>query len=79
LQTAFEMPRVPLQHVRLDLRILTYVDPAGVRLLEGLIAQGAKVIGCSGFVAELLGIDVLMLSSQPVTDVPHPGSHFSQS
>lgn len=47
LQTACELPRVSLQHVFLDLRTLTHVDAAGIRPLESLIAQGAKVIGCS--------------------------------
>ena len=40
--------------VCLDLCHLTFVDAAGVEFLAGLIRDGAKVIGCSAFVAEML-------------------------
>ena len=32
----------------------TFVDAEGARLLKGLIRDGARVIACSGFVAEML-------------------------
>lgn len=56
LQTACETSQVPPDRILLDLRTLIFVDPAGVRFLDRLIRDGAKVIGCSGFVAELLQI-----------------------
>ena len=43
--------------VRLDLFGLTFVDAEGARFLEGLIRDGASVIACSGFVAELLHLE----------------------
>jgi hypothetical protein len=42
--------------VRLDLVGLSYADADGARSLEGLIRDGATVVACSGFVAELLGL-----------------------
>jgi ABC-type transporter Mla MlaB component len=56
LQTACETFKVPADRVRLDLSTLTFVDSAGARFLDRLIRDGAKVIACSGFVAELLQI-----------------------
>jgi ABC-type transporter Mla MlaB component len=38
----------------LDLCDLTYVDGAGARFLTGLMREGARVVGCSAFVAEML-------------------------
>jgi len=40
--------------LRLDLAAVTYVDAAGVELLRGLVAEGAEIVACSGFVGELL-------------------------
>ncbi len=40
--------------VVLDLAGLTFVDAAGAACLRELLAQGASLRGCSGFVAELL-------------------------
>jgi hypothetical protein len=40
--------------VVLDLSAVSFVDAAGVWLLRDLIGQGARVTGCSGFVAQLL-------------------------
>jgi ABC-type transporter Mla MlaB component len=40
--------------VRLDLAQVSYVDGAGVALLNELRARGATIVACSGFVAELL-------------------------
>ncbi len=38
----------------LDLAAVTYVDAAGVQLLRDLVAEGAEIAACSGFVGELL-------------------------
>lgn len=43
----------------LDLSEVTYVDRAGVRLLEQLLSEGARIEACSNFVAELLGLEKL--------------------
>jgi anti-anti-sigma regulatory factor len=42
------------RRLRLDLSHVTYVDGAGEGLLRALLDEGAEVISCSGFVAELL-------------------------
>lgn len=39
---------------RLDLSGVSFVDSAGVELLRDLIRQGAEIVACSSFVAELL-------------------------
>jgi hypothetical protein len=41
----------------LDLSGLTFVDRAGMKLLEDLIRDGLTVSACSGFVAELLHLE----------------------
>jgi hypothetical protein len=56
LQTVCEAFKVPPDRVLLDLGTLTFVDLAGVRFLDRLIRDGARVIACSGFIAELLQI-----------------------
>ena len=38
----------------LDLSGVTFVDAAGAKLLRDLIRQGTQIIGCAGYVAELL-------------------------
>jgi ABC-type transporter Mla MlaB component len=40
--------------VRLDLSSVTFVDSGGANLLRELIRQGVSIVGCSGYVAELL-------------------------
>jgi hypothetical protein len=45
------------ERVRLDLLDLTFVDAEGARYLDGLIRDGARVIACSGYVAELLQLE----------------------
>lgn len=57
LESACGTSRVPADRVRLDLCDLTFVDAAGARFLAGLIRDGARVIACSGFVAEMLLLD----------------------
>ena len=42
------------ERVCLDMRDVTFIDTAGARFLTGLIHDGARVIACSGFVAEML-------------------------
>jgi hypothetical protein len=42
------------EHLCLDLCDLTFIDAAGARFLTGLMRDGARVVGCSGFVAEML-------------------------
>ena len=43
--------------VRLDLSQLSFVDGAGLALLNDLRERGAAIIACSGFVAELLHVE----------------------
>jgi ABC-type transporter Mla MlaB component len=43
--------------VCLDLRGLRFVDAEGARFLADLIRDGAQVVGCSGFVAEMLHLE----------------------
>jgi ABC-type transporter Mla MlaB component len=57
LQTACREAFVNSSQIRLDLRGLTFVDAEGARLLASLIRDGALVIGCSGFVAEMLHLE----------------------
>jgi len=40
--------------LRLDLAAVTFVDSIGLKLLDDLLRQGATIVGCSGFVADLL-------------------------
>ena len=57
LESACARPRIHPDRVRLDLRGLTFVDAEGARFLERLIRDGASVIACSGFVAEMLHLE----------------------
>lgn len=43
--------------VRLDLSQLSFVDGAGLALLNDLRGRGAAIVACSGFVAELLHVE----------------------
>jgi anti-anti-sigma regulatory factor len=40
--------------VRLDLAAVSYVDAAGVRLLQNLRREGIEIAACSNFIDELL-------------------------
>jgi anti-anti-sigma regulatory factor len=42
------------RRVVLDVAGLMFVDAAGAECLRELLARGAKLRGCSGFIAELL-------------------------
>lgn len=44
---------------RLDLAEVTFVDDAGLALLREVLAQGAQVTRCSGYLAALLGLETL--------------------
>jgi len=54
---ACEEPRTPPSCLRLDLSAVTFIDSAGAKLLDDLIRQGARVVGCSGFIAEMLNLN----------------------
>jgi hypothetical protein len=54
LSRACEELRIPPHRLRLDLADVTFVDPLGVKLLDDLVRQGATIVGCSGFIADLL-------------------------
>jgi hypothetical protein len=57
LESACGASRVPVDRVRLDLCDLTFVDATGALFLARLIRDGARVIACSGFVAEMLHLE----------------------
>ena len=59
LQSAFGASQVSPDCVRLDLDGLSFVDAEGARFLSRLIREGAHVIACSGFVAEILDLTQL--------------------
>ena len=46
-----------MDRVCLDLLGVSFVDAEGARCLAGLIRDGARVVACSGFVAELLRLE----------------------
>jgi anti-anti-sigma regulatory factor len=57
LESACSASQVSPDRVHLDLQGLTFVDAEGARFLESLIRDGARVIACSGFVAEILRLE----------------------
>ena len=52
----------------LDLSGVRFVDPEGVRVLRELVPKGTELIGCSGFLDELLRGASCPPSRTPVTD-----------
>ena len=54
LGRACEVSGLPQHCLRLDLAAVTFVDSIGLTLLDDLVRQGATIVGCSGFVADLL-------------------------
>ncbi len=54
LRTAFQNISEAGRPPELDLAGVSYVDDAGERLLRELIAEGAQLMRCSGFVRETL-------------------------
>jgi anti-anti-sigma regulatory factor len=57
LESACRESLVAPERVCLDLCDLTYVDAAGARFLVRLIHDGARVVACSGFVAEMIHLN----------------------
>ena len=57
LELACGRPEVRPDCVLLDLRGLNFVDPEGAQFLARLIGDGARVIACTGFVAEMLHLE----------------------
>jgi ABC-type transporter Mla MlaB component len=44
--------------LKLDLTDVTFVDAAGAALLRDLMGEHAQIVGCSGFVAASLGLEM---------------------
>ena len=59
LQSVRSTAHLSTDHVRLDLQGLTFVDAEGARFLTSLIRDRARVIACSGFIAEILQLNKL--------------------
>ncbi len=57
LESACGESPVSPEKVCLDLCDLKFIDAAGARFLSRLIREGARVIACSGFVAEMLNLN----------------------
>ena len=57
LRRVCEEQRTPPSGLRLNLAGVTFVDPAGIKLLGDLIRLGAAICECTGFVDELLRRD----------------------
>ena len=54
LARSCEAASCPPDRLRLDLAALSYADGPGVALLRRLAVRGARLVACSGLVAELL-------------------------
>ncbi len=54
LSRACEELQTPTSGLRLNLSAVTFIDLVGIELLDDLVRQGATIVGCSGFVEELL-------------------------
>src|ERR1043165_8101640 len=52
--------------VLLDLSEVTFADATGVAILHGLVEQDAVLIGCSGFLSELLQLHSAEKKSAPI-------------
>lgn len=57
LRRVCEELHTPPNGIRLNLAGVTFIDPAGIKLLGDLIRLGATISECTGFVAELLRRD----------------------
>ena len=53
-QDACAISAAQVSRTCLDLSSLTFADEEGVALLRELIRSGARVVGCSSYIAELL-------------------------
>ena len=67
VRALFSQP-VPAPLPRLDLSALTFVDAAGIELLQNLLREGVAVESCSAFVATLLRLN-------DEREVRHPDEH----
>jgi ABC-type transporter Mla MlaB component len=54
LSRACEELQTPPSCLHLNLSAVTFIDSVGIKLLDDLIRRGATVVGCSGFIADLL-------------------------
>jgi hypothetical protein len=54
LSRACEELRIPPHCLRLDLADVTFVDSIGLELLDELVQRGVTIVGCSGFITDLL-------------------------
>jgi anti-anti-sigma regulatory factor len=54
LRRACEEPRFPPNWLCLDLADVTFIDSSGLQALHELVQLGATIVGCSGFIADLL-------------------------
>ncbi len=54
LRSASEAALAARRGLMLDVAGLTFVDPTGIELLRGLVRRGTVLVGCSGFLHELL-------------------------
>jgi ABC-type transporter Mla MlaB component len=57
LSRACEEAQTPPSCLSLDLSAVTFIDSAGANLLDDLIRQGARVVGCSSFISEVLHLN----------------------
>jgi hypothetical protein len=57
LKHACEELEIPPSCLRLDLGAVSFIDSAGVKLLDELIRRGATIVACSGFLVEMLNLD----------------------
>ncbi len=57
LESACGESHLTPERIRLDLCDLSFIDAAGARFLARLIGDGARVIACRGFVAEMLNLN----------------------
>ncbi len=51
---ACALPAAQASRTRLDLSGLTFADEEGAALLREMIRSGARVVGCSSYIAELI-------------------------
>jgi hypothetical protein len=54
LSRACEEARISPYGLRLDLAGVTFVDGAGLKLLDDLVRQGVTIVGCTAFIADLV-------------------------
>jgi hypothetical protein len=57
LESACGSAEISADRVRFDLVGLTFIDAEGAQFLERLIRDGARVVACSPFAAEMLQLE----------------------